>query len=150
MDHEEDDVQRLFSWLQTPDLRYREFAGAREVTDTVITLRPRANTASAGVPPARPLADEERSEPTAPAAPTPASGSGLLGGAYRDVSATEADPAPSAAPQPAPTPPDASPSGGRALDSIFGRLAGTRERLPDPRERPRQGPGSGSSGGRSR
>lgn len=40
----DDDVERLFSWLQTPDLRYREFAGAREVTDTVMLLQGRANT----------------------------------------------------------------------------------------------------------
>ena len=42
--NQDDDVERLFSWLQTPDLRYREFAGAREVTDAVVTLRDRANT----------------------------------------------------------------------------------------------------------
>ena len=40
----DDDVERLFSWLQTPDLRYREFAGAREVTDTVMLLHSAANT----------------------------------------------------------------------------------------------------------
>jgi hypothetical protein len=40
----DDDVERLFSWLQTPDLRYREFAGAREVTDTVMMLHSPANT----------------------------------------------------------------------------------------------------------
>jgi hypothetical protein len=40
MDHD-DDVEHLFSWLQTPELRYREFAGAREITDAVIAqLRP--------------------------------------------------------------------------------------------------------------
>ena len=32
-----DDVERLFSWLKTPDLRYREFAGEREVADAVAT-----------------------------------------------------------------------------------------------------------------
>jgi hypothetical protein len=40
----DDDVERLFSWLQTPDLRYREFAGAREVTDAVMLLHSPANT----------------------------------------------------------------------------------------------------------
>jgi hypothetical protein len=40
MDHD-DDVEHLFSWLQTPDLRYREFAGAREITDTVVTWQAR-------------------------------------------------------------------------------------------------------------
>ena len=40
----DDDVERLFSWLQTPDLRYREFAGAREVTDAVMLSHSPANT----------------------------------------------------------------------------------------------------------
>jgi hypothetical protein len=40
MDHD-DDVEHLFSWLQTPELRYREFAGAREITDTVIIRQER-------------------------------------------------------------------------------------------------------------
>ena len=31
------DVERLFSWLKTEDLRYREFAASREVTDAVAT-----------------------------------------------------------------------------------------------------------------
>jgi hypothetical protein len=35
---QEDDVERLFSWLQTPDIRYREFAGIREVSDAVVAL----------------------------------------------------------------------------------------------------------------
>src|SRR5262245_6795072 len=49
MDHD-DDVEHLFSWLQTPELRYREFAGAREITDAVIAqLRP--NPAEVPVPP---------------------------------------------------------------------------------------------------
>lgn len=43
MDHD-DDVEHLFSWLQTPELRYREFAGAREITDSVaIVQQQRAN-----------------------------------------------------------------------------------------------------------
>lgn len=33
----DDDVERLFSWLKTPDLRYREFAGEREIADAVAT-----------------------------------------------------------------------------------------------------------------
>src|ERR1700722_3902878 len=43
MDHD-DDVEHLFSWLQTPELRYREFAGAREITDGVVTWQPRPNS----------------------------------------------------------------------------------------------------------
>ncbi len=41
---QDDDVERLFSWLQTPEIRYREFAGAREVTDAVVTWQARTNT----------------------------------------------------------------------------------------------------------
>ena len=54
--NQDDDVERLFSWLQTPDLRYREFAGAREVTDAVVTLRDRANTPVVEVVPPQPPA----------------------------------------------------------------------------------------------
>lgn len=32
-----DDVERLFSWIKTPDLHYREFAGEREVADAAAT-----------------------------------------------------------------------------------------------------------------
>jgi len=49
------DVERLFSWLKTEDLRYREFAGAREVTDAVATWpalhRAAAQTGHAGEAP---------------------------------------------------------------------------------------------------
>jgi len=34
MDHD-DDVERLFSWIRTPDLHYREFASERDVADAV-------------------------------------------------------------------------------------------------------------------
>jgi hypothetical protein len=43
MDHD-DDVEHLFSWLQTPELRYREFAGAREITDAVIISQARPDS----------------------------------------------------------------------------------------------------------
>jgi hypothetical protein len=43
MDQDED-VERLVSWLQTPEIRYREFAGAREVTDATVALQARTNT----------------------------------------------------------------------------------------------------------
>ncbi|HEY1798111.1 MAG TPA: hypothetical protein VGG57_18505 [Stellaceae bacterium] len=33
----DDDVERLFSWIKTPDLHYREFAAQREVADAVAT-----------------------------------------------------------------------------------------------------------------
>jgi hypothetical protein len=55
MDHD-DDVEHLFSWLQTPELRYREFAGAREITDAVVIVQQqRANDTQ--VPQDEPVAD---------------------------------------------------------------------------------------------
>jgi len=38
MDHD-DDVERLFSWIKTPDLHYREFAADRDVADAWPVLR---------------------------------------------------------------------------------------------------------------
>jgi len=32
---QDDDVERLFSWIKTPDLHYREFAAERDVADAV-------------------------------------------------------------------------------------------------------------------
>ncbi|HEX3881729.1 MAG TPA: hypothetical protein VHW66_03660 [Stellaceae bacterium] len=34
---QDDDVERLFSWIKTPDLHYREFAAGRDVADAVAT-----------------------------------------------------------------------------------------------------------------
>jgi hypothetical protein len=48
---QDDDVEHLFSWLQTPELRYREFAGAREITDTIVTWQPRPEAADTPVAP---------------------------------------------------------------------------------------------------
>jgi hypothetical protein len=61
MDHD-DDVEHLFSWLQTPELRYREFAGAREITDSVVILQQqRANNTQ--VPQDEPLAAPRHDTP---------------------------------------------------------------------------------------
>jgi hypothetical protein len=48
--NQDEDVDRLFSWLQTPDIRYREFAGAREVTDATVSYQLRTNTPDIGAP----------------------------------------------------------------------------------------------------
>ncbi|HEX5320220.1 MAG TPA: hypothetical protein VFW46_13745 [Stellaceae bacterium] len=77
MDHD-DDVERLFSWIKTPDLRYREFAGEREVADAVATWPALRKTADETG-----RADDASAEP-APAAepeppPTAASGRSPLG-----------------------------------------------------------------------
>jgi hypothetical protein len=50
MDHD-DDVEHLFSWLQTPELRYREFAGAREITDTIVIWQARPTSEDTPVAP---------------------------------------------------------------------------------------------------
>ncbi|MGH7094929.1 MAG: BcsR/BcsP family cellulose biosynthesis protein, partial [Stellaceae bacterium] len=74
-----DDVERLFSWLKTPDLRYREFADEREVADAVATwpvLRRaaaetvRINEDEAGTPP-RIIEERGGPEPVPPPAQPP-------------------------------------------------------------------------------
>ncbi len=53
MDHD-DDVEHLFSWLQTPELRYREFAGAREITDSVVIIQ-QQRASNTPIPEDRPI-----------------------------------------------------------------------------------------------
>jgi hypothetical protein len=165
MDHD-NDVEHLFSWLQTPDLRYREFAGAREITDTIVTWQVRANATGAAVSahetpvhgnvqlqeeyPVDQFPDQSAvrveveprgvsGQPIAPPAvvPGPESSGRLLGGAYREDGN---GPGPSASPAGSRQP------GESSLDSVFSRLAGGRGRLPDPRDRLRHTPGVGPSG----
>jgi hypothetical protein len=68
---QDNDVDRLFSWLQTPDLRYREFAGAREVADAVVVSQGRPNKPQVEVPEETPTpkletaADDHSHEPPA-------------------------------------------------------------------------------------
>ena len=240
MDHD-DDVEHLFSWLQTPELRYREFAGAREITDTVVTWQARQNTANGEAPadqaPAHenvqleeeqpvdrlpdrseveveppvsgpamiapvPMSAAERAyasddsgpfvlgaagrsallrpqteEPMVPppiiqtpaprlaAAPLPLAppetpprpavsapangGGGLLGGAYRE-NGSNGHAADNAAAAPPPLSPDSQRRNEGSLDAVFGRLAGGRSPLPEPRERLRHIPGFGPPAGRPR
>jgi hypothetical protein len=223
----DDDVERLFSWLQTPELRYREFAGAREITDSVVTLQTRPNTAEAplAAAPERPVASPSAPDPyeghidtppeplvrriepapPIPAAPVPppAAGPFALGAGGRGIPrrpeytepvvqpplpapatpvaqspvpprpavepvAPPALPQPAAAnppggrlfggaytnngqvPDPVPVPPENQERTERSLDAVFGRLAGGRNPLPDPRDRLRHIPGLGPPGGRPR
>jgi len=239
MDHD-DDVEHLFSWLQTPELRYREFAGAREITDSVITWRtgpaaetsapaiddgdiatapgadempqaaaaarpdvpspppayapppraaaPIAPTLAVAVPPPPPPIGVEgpfslgakgrgpsrrphyeepvvqspapRQPPVAPVPAAPpvrpaparppaaAGGGGLLGGAYRENGLNGHGAEAPARPPPAAENPQQ--HSARALDAVFGRLAGSRAPLPDPRDRLRHIPGFNPPGNRSR
>jgi len=125
----DDDVEKLFSWLQTPDIRYREFAGAREVTDVLPTRRAQSDTAAElkparGTSPVReeapaqgdPVAQGEAVAPPAPphTEPTPVA---------------PADAAPSSEPPAATKPTDQT---GRPLDTVFNRLAGGRGGDRDP------------------
>jgi hypothetical protein len=172
---QDNDVEHLFSWLQTPELRYREFAGAREITDKVVTWRARANTplseAERPVPPhgdvqlreeypsdqfpdqaaARveiaPAPSSAVHDPRtiAPPASRPTADASLLGGAYREDAATGQGAEPSGPAEQ--TVPQQ--RGDRSLDAVFGRLAG-RDRLPDPRDRGRYSPGLGPPSGRPR
>jgi hypothetical protein len=153
-----DDLQRLFSWLQTPDLRYREFAGEREMPDpltpggtaeAVPERRAGLRQPEFAEPEPAPERDPPAATPLAEPAEEPVAppSAGLLGGAYRTRAGE------GAAPSPTPAEDQQQSAGrqdpGRSLDSVFGRLSGRRDRLPDPRDRP-QGPDSGSGGGRSR
>ncbi|HXP06067.1 MAG TPA: hypothetical protein VN808_18285 [Stellaceae bacterium] len=142
-----DDVEKLFSWLQTPEIRYREFAGAREVTDAVSTAQTRTNTPEVEIPAPHNVqldADQfpDQSEVEVKVEP-----------------AVRAPAAPIAAPAPAPPIPEpppaaaATPAGeqtSRPLDSVFNRLSGGRADDRDPRERSRRIPGLGPTGGRPR
>ena len=142
----DDDVAKLFSWLQTPDIRYREFAGAREVTDAVSTGQTRTNSPEVETPashnvqldeeyPADQFPDqsevEVKVEPAvrAPAAPSPA------------PPIPEPPPADSAKPEE---------QADRPLDSVFNRLAGGRTGARNPEGSVRNIPGLGPTSGRSR
>jgi len=159
----DDDVERLFSWLQTPDIRYREFASAREVSGAAPTSPAHAITAQ-----------ELPHEETAPVAPAEAPRTPAVATHEPVVSPAPAE-VETAAPLPAPArpaiaasaPPEsaaphdqgqaAAPSseaGAEAqpphtLSSVFNRLSGGRRSEPDTR-RIRHIPGWGPTSGRPR
>src|SRR6266700_1163729 len=68
----QDDVERLFSWLKTSYLHYREFATQREVADAVATWPALHRAAAEAAPAATPANDPEIVEPQyhAPELPT--------------------------------------------------------------------------------
>jgi hypothetical protein len=110
----DDDVEKLFSWLQTPDIHYREFAGAREIADVLPTGRTQSNTAD-NLPakdeiPATAARQGEGTEPPA------VSGSG-----HHEEGSSPTAPA---------KPTDQT---GRPLDSVFNRLSGGRPNNGRPR-----------------
>lgn len=112
----DDDVAKLFSWLQTPEIHYREFADAREIAD-IVPGGPRPKAAETPSPPQEPHRVEEaepghdespRSEPAPPPSPQ------------------RAEPLPEAAAGSPPTPADSTEQTRRPLDSVFNRLSGAR------------------------
>jgi hypothetical protein len=112
----DDDVERLFSWLKTPELRYREFGAEREIADAVGTWPALHKTAvqtghpAETVPPERDTAARERlARETMTSAPTAA----RMGGG---------DVAP-AAPPPAPA---SVPSGERLVSALGRRVQAAR------------------------
>jgi hypothetical protein len=168
MDHD-NDIEHLFSWLQTPDLRYREFAGAREITDTIVTWQARANTTGTAVSvpeaPVRgnvqlreeypadqfpdqtavkvdiePARDALHRAPEPPIAPPPTGGVDSSGRLLGGAYREEGGPGPGSGVPPSSSVGGQQPGEG-SLDSVFSRLASGRGRLPDPRDRLRRGPG---------
>jgi hypothetical protein len=140
-----DDVEKLFSWLQTPDIRYREFAGAREVTDAVSAEQTRTHNPEVETPaPHNVQLDEEY----------PADQFPDQSGVEVKVEPAVRAPAPAPAP-PTPEPPPADTAKpeeqtNRPLDSVFNRLSGGRADDRDPPERGGHIPGLGPTGGRPR
>jgi len=119
----DDDVAKLFSWLQTPEMHYREFADARDIADALpggtrpeTAERPRPSQEAHRVEEAAQRHDEtQRSEPGSPLSPQ------------------HVEPPPEAAE--APTPPKSTEQARRPLDSVFNRLAGGRAGDRDPTNR---------------
>jgi len=155
----EEDVERLFSWLKTPDLRYREFAADRELADAAATWPGLRRGAAADTPAGELGAAEEeavppppsvRREPVLPQTDRPAPPPGAtrggrdlpFGSTYRGFDDDERRAAP-----PPPPPPDTPSEPGegqppRSLDSVFSRLRGAAGRYREERQDGSDRPGT--------
>lgn len=111
----DDDVERLFSWIKTPELHYREFAGEREVADAVASWpAPRDAVTEPSHPGEPELEDAEPPQQAAPAyepepapAPRPALGERLISMfGHRQTPPPEPPPPPVSLP---PVPPPSAP-----------------------------------------
>jgi hypothetical protein len=152
MNHDSD-VEKLFSWLQTPDIRYREFAGAREITNTVSVVRVRTDTQETATPvphhakldeeyPPNQYPDQSRSRVQIEHASTPeASAPPPAAHHEAPVEASPPAPAPSA---------EANDQTRSPLNTVFNRLSGGRASDRDPRERTSRIPGLRPTDGRPR
>ena len=146
---QDNDVEKLFSWLQTGDLRYREFAGAREITDTVSIVRVRTDTAETETPAAPPphyakldeeyppnqYPDQSQSRVAIERVPPPV--------VHHDAPVEPPAPAP-------PTEADSTDQPRSSLNTVFNRLSGGRAGDRDPRERTSRIPGLRPNNGRPR
>jgi hypothetical protein len=135
---QDDDIEKLLSWLQMPDLVYRDFAGGRDVSDVPGPSQGRreyeGDVGAIGeeVAPA-PVAEER---PAAPSEP--------------DATVRRPRRPAMIAPEPPASPGEAEPQGDRPLNQVFDRLGPSESRLPDPRNRLRNIPPLGPPRGRSR
>jgi hypothetical protein len=158
----EEDVERLFSWLKTPDLRYREFAADRELADAAATWpglrrgaaadspageRGAAEEESVPLPADRPSSDRAapppssvRREPVLPETDRPAPPPGAarggrdlpFGSTYRGFDDDERRAAPPPSSDPPSEPGEGQPP--RSLDSVFSRLRGAAGRYREERQ----------------
>jgi|SRR5579872_2283788 len=165
--NQDNDVERLFSWLQTPDIRYREFAGAREITDAVVTVRAEVSTPATGPRPSHntQLSEEypedqypDQSQTTIKVEPAPRESTASAPVTAPHPESLRQEPTivapdplpPTPAPEPAPAAEGHDEHPGRSLDSVFNRLSGGRSGESDPHDRSRTDPGSGPPGGKPR
>ena len=149
--NQDNDVEKLFSWLQTPDIRYREFAGAREITDAVSIVRVRADTPENEAPAAHNTKLDEEYPPNQ----YPDQSQTRIEIAAREPAASALpsvvhhEPAAEASPPPS-TDADPNEEAPRSLHSVFNRLSGGRASDRDPRERTSRIPGLRPTDGRPR
>jgi hypothetical protein len=151
---QDDDIEKLFAWLQMPDLHYRDFAGGREVSDAYGPWQTRreyvegeVRTVEEGIVPAGTF--EAHPVPPPESAPTESTPSRR---SRRPTMIAPESPAAAADPggEPPTHPAETEQEGDRPLNQVFDRLGPGRERLPDPRDRLRNIPGLGPPRGRSR
>jgi hypothetical protein len=130
----DDDVERLFSWLKTPELRYREFADERDVADTMPTWPSLQRTAEAGqstathsdpevTPAQRPTVEEAPPSP-APLPPVAPPRAPIMPPRAAPIVLPRP---PIAAPRVAPSRPTGVPAGDRLMSALGRRVRAARQ-----------------------
>jgi hypothetical protein len=130
---QDDDIEKLLSWLQMPDLVYRDFAGTRDVSDAPGPAGARREYLEEEV---RVAEEELARRPVVEEHPT-----------LSDPAARRPRRPAMIAPEPSG---EAEPQGDRPLNQVFDRLGPSQSRLPDPRDRARNIPPLGPPRGRPR